>query len=282
MVRAPRPSPASPRPSSSARTGASIRPSGSAAPRSTSPAATPSRRRAGDKSARVTWEVFATPAPKAKNVILFIGDGLSVAHRTAARMLSKGIVAGPLRRRARDRRHAAHGAGLDLGHRLARDRQRQQRERLRDRPQVLRQRDGRLLRAQQEQSRSPEGRDHLRAGEAPARHVGRRRHQHRDRGRDAGRDGDAQPPARRLQQHREGLLRRAARGDPGRRHAELPGEVDARLEAHRRGRLYQEIPRRRLRLRHHQRRARAPRRARTSCSACSTPATSTARSTASS
>ena len=38
------------------------------------------------------------------------------------------------------------------------------------------------------------------------------------------------------------VLRRAARGDPGRRHAELPAEVDARLEAHRRGRLHQEIP----------------------------------------
>jgi alkaline phosphatase len=50
---------------------------------------------AGDKSARVTWDVYATPAPRrAKNVILFIGDGLSVAHRTAARILSKGIVEG--------------------------------------------------------------------------------------------------------------------------------------------------------------------------------------------
>ena len=48
----------------------------------------------GDKTARVTWEVFAPEAPKAKNVILFIGDGLSVAHRTAARILSKGIVEG--------------------------------------------------------------------------------------------------------------------------------------------------------------------------------------------
>jgi alkaline phosphatase len=50
---------------------------------------------AGDKTAQVTWEVFDTSSgPKAKNVILFIGDGLSVAHRTAARVLSKGIVEG--------------------------------------------------------------------------------------------------------------------------------------------------------------------------------------------
>jgi len=49
---------------------------------------------AGDRTARVTWEVFAPGQPKAKNVILFIGDGLSVAHRTAARILSKGIKEG--------------------------------------------------------------------------------------------------------------------------------------------------------------------------------------------
>ncbi len=41
-----------------------------------------------------TWEVFATKQRVAKNVILFIGDGMSVAHRTAARMLSKQIASG--------------------------------------------------------------------------------------------------------------------------------------------------------------------------------------------
>jgi alkaline phosphatase len=50
---------------------------------------------AGDRTARVEWEVFDTNGGrKAKNVILFIGDGLSVAHRTAARVLSKGISQG--------------------------------------------------------------------------------------------------------------------------------------------------------------------------------------------
>ncbi|MGE0418728.1 MAG: alkaline phosphatase, partial [Acetobacteraceae bacterium] len=45
--------------------------------------------------ASVGWQVYATPGPRAaRNVILFIGDGLSVAHRTAARMMSKGIVQG--------------------------------------------------------------------------------------------------------------------------------------------------------------------------------------------
>ena len=49
----------------------------------------------GAGPAKVTWDVYATPAPRrAKNVILFIGDGLSIAHRTAARILSKGIVEG--------------------------------------------------------------------------------------------------------------------------------------------------------------------------------------------
>ena len=49
---------------------------------------------AGDKPQTVLWEVFGTPERRARNVILFIGDGLSVAHRTAARVLSKGLVEG--------------------------------------------------------------------------------------------------------------------------------------------------------------------------------------------
>ena len=48
--------------------------------------------RAGASS--VTWHVYATGPRKAKNVILFIGDGMSPAHRTAARLLSKGISQG--------------------------------------------------------------------------------------------------------------------------------------------------------------------------------------------
>ena len=51
--------------------------------------------KAGEKSASVSWEVFDTPkGAVAKNVILFVGDGMSVAHRTAARIMSKGIVEG--------------------------------------------------------------------------------------------------------------------------------------------------------------------------------------------
>ncbi len=49
---------------------------------------------ANGKSARVAWEVFDTPPATAKNVILFIGDGMTIAHRTAARILSKGLVEG--------------------------------------------------------------------------------------------------------------------------------------------------------------------------------------------
>jgi len=48
----------------------------------------------GDTSQTVKWEVFETPERRARNVILFIGDGLSMAHRTAARMLAKGLVEG--------------------------------------------------------------------------------------------------------------------------------------------------------------------------------------------
>lgn len=48
----------------------------------------------GTNSRTVTWNVFGTGPRKAKNVILFIGDGLSPAHRAAARLLSKGIAEG--------------------------------------------------------------------------------------------------------------------------------------------------------------------------------------------
>lgn len=45
-------------------------------------------------SQTVTWTVYATGPRRARNVILFVGDGLSLAHRTAARILSKGIKQG--------------------------------------------------------------------------------------------------------------------------------------------------------------------------------------------
>ncbi len=52
----------------------------------------------GVNSKSVTWSVYATAAkPAAKNVILFIGDGFSIGHRTAARILSKGIEDGKIK-----------------------------------------------------------------------------------------------------------------------------------------------------------------------------------------
>jgi alkaline phosphatase len=48
----------------------------------------------GMRSRTVAWTVYDTGPRKAKNVILFIGDGLSPAHRVAARLLSKGIAEG--------------------------------------------------------------------------------------------------------------------------------------------------------------------------------------------
>lgn len=45
----------------------------------------------GRQSLRVSWEVFGTGPRRAKNVILFIGDGMTIANRTAARILSRGI-----------------------------------------------------------------------------------------------------------------------------------------------------------------------------------------------
>ncbi len=40
----------------------------------------------------VTWDLYTTPKKRqAKNVIILLADGLSVGHRTAARILSKGV-----------------------------------------------------------------------------------------------------------------------------------------------------------------------------------------------
>jgi alkaline phosphatase len=51
----------------------------------------------GTRSRKVTWNVYDTGPRKAKNVILFIGDGMSPSHRVAARLLSKGIAEGKSR-----------------------------------------------------------------------------------------------------------------------------------------------------------------------------------------
>jgi alkaline phosphatase len=49
---------------------------------------------AGQERLQVTWDVYASGPRRVKNVILFIGDGMTIANRTAARVLSKGIVQG--------------------------------------------------------------------------------------------------------------------------------------------------------------------------------------------
>ncbi|MDT3378734.1 alkaline phosphatase [Labrys neptuniae] len=50
---------------------------------------------AGGQSRSVTWDVFGTAAtPKAKNIIFLLGDGLTVANRTGARIMSKGMTEG--------------------------------------------------------------------------------------------------------------------------------------------------------------------------------------------
>lgn len=48
----------------------------------------------GRQTQKAGWTVYGTGNAKARNVILFIGDGMSIANRTAARILSKGIVQG--------------------------------------------------------------------------------------------------------------------------------------------------------------------------------------------
>lgn len=50
---------------------------------------------AGGETKKVVWDVYDTAAtPKAKNIIFLLGDGLSVAHRTGARIMSKGVTEG--------------------------------------------------------------------------------------------------------------------------------------------------------------------------------------------
>ena len=44
----------------------------------------------GEAKTSVTWNVFDTPTRRAKNVVLVVGDGMTVAHRTAARARSPG------------------------------------------------------------------------------------------------------------------------------------------------------------------------------------------------
>ena len=46
-------------------------------------------------TARASWDIYGTPdKPVAKNVIILIADGLSMGHRTSARLLSKGVTNG--------------------------------------------------------------------------------------------------------------------------------------------------------------------------------------------
>lgn len=50
---------------------------------------------AGDQKRSVTWDVYGTAAtPKARNIIFLLGDGLTVANRTGARLMSKGMTEG--------------------------------------------------------------------------------------------------------------------------------------------------------------------------------------------
>lgn len=49
----------------------------------------------GKNTQTVNWTVYGTPAKKAaQNVILFVGDGFSIGHRSAMRILSKSIEGG--------------------------------------------------------------------------------------------------------------------------------------------------------------------------------------------
>ena len=50
--------------------------------------------KAGQESQQVSWDVYASGPRKVINIILFVGDGMTIANRTSARVLSKGISEG--------------------------------------------------------------------------------------------------------------------------------------------------------------------------------------------
>ena len=50
--------------------------------------------RTSKETMQVNWEVYGSGPRRVKNIILFIGDGMTIANRTAARVLSKGISQG--------------------------------------------------------------------------------------------------------------------------------------------------------------------------------------------
>ena len=131
-------------------------------------------------------------------MILFIGDGMSPAHRTAARLLSKGIAEGKSLGKLAidDMPHMAlvATAGSDsiitdsanaasayaTGHKTAVN----------------------AMGVYADRTANPFDDPRVETitslGQAQAQHGHRHRHQHRSRGRHAGRDGRAYPPPRRL------------------------------------------------------------------------------------
>ena len=175
----------------------------------------------GSTSREITWTVFDTGPRKAKNVILFIGDGMSAAHRTAARLLSKGIAEGKANGKLAidDMPHMAlvATAGSDsiitnsansasayaTGHKSAVNAM------------------GVYADRTAKPVRRSAGRDHHQPGQAPAEPFGRRGDQHRDRRRHPRRHDRAYAPALDLREHRRAVLCRQARRADGRRFAQL-------------------------------------------------------------
>jgi alkaline phosphatase len=184
----------------------------------------------GVQTRDLSWNVYDTPPRKAKNVILFIGDGMSLAHRVAARVLAKGIAEGKtFGKLAIDdmpQMALVATAGSDsiitdsansasayaTGHKAA------------------------VNAMGVYADRTPDPLDDPRVetihqpGQAAAGYGGRHRHQYRGRGCHPRRNGCAHPSAQRIRPHRRAVLRGKARRDHGRRPCELPAEVGGRQQ----------------------------------------------------
>ena len=185
----------------------------------------------GIQTRELSWNVYDTAPRKAKNVILFIGDGMSLAHRVAARVLAKGIAEGKAfgKLAIDDMPHMAlvATAGSDsiitdsansasayaTGHKSAVNAMGVYADRT---PDPL---------------DDPKVETITSLAQAPAGYGGRHRHQYRGRGCHPRGHGGAYPSAHRIRPYRRAVFRGKARRHHGRRPCELPAEVGGRPQA---------------------------------------------------
>ena len=169
----------------------------------------------------------------AKNIIIFLGDGMGAAHRTAARIMSKGYAQGKAKGLLDHGHVPADRHGDDRVAELDRDRLRARHAELRDRQQVQQQPGrripGRHARCVRQSARGIP----VRVPAQPAGKVARRGHHRRRVRRDAGLDRRAHLRARQRHRHRRPVPRRPPSDRPQRADGRWPQVVPAQpLQQH--------------------------------------------------